>query len=261
VHAEWTKLRTVPSTAWTALAAVGLTVALTALATASVDTSGCPPPQTGCDEDTTLLSLSGVYLGQVAVVVLAVQAVSAEYESMMIRATLMANPRRGAVLTAKAAVVAAAVLGVGLLGVLGALLAGRAILPGNGFTAATGYPPPSLADAPTFRAVAGTVLYLGLVGLLSLGVAAAVRHTAAAVTAVLSVLYLPLILTLFLPLPEHTRDMILKSAPMTAGLAVQATVRRADSVPIGPWAGLGVLAAYAAASLLLGYTMLKTRDA
>jgi ABC-2 type transport system permease protein len=262
VHAEWTKLRTVPSTAWTALAVVGFTVALTALATASVDTSGCPPPQAGCDEDTTLLSLSGVYLGQVAVVVLAVQAVSAEYESMMIRTTLMANPRRGGVLMAKAAVVTATVLGAGLLGVIGALLAGRAILPGNGFTAANGYPPLSLTDEPTFRAATGTVLYFGLVGLLSLGVAAAVRHTAGAITTVLSMLYLPLILVLLLPsLTEHTRDMILKYAPMTAGLAVQATVERADSVPIGPWAGLGVLAAYAAGSVILGYALLRTRDA
>jgi ABC-2 type transport system permease protein len=261
VHAEWTKLRTVPSTAWTALAAVGFTVALSALTTGSVDTSGCPPPQTGCDEDTMLLSLSGVYLGQIAIVVLAVQAVSAEYESMMIRTTLAANPRRGAVLAAKASVVTATVLGVGLLGALGALLAGRAILPGNGFTAANGYPPPSLGDEPTLRAVAGTVLYLGLVGLLSLGVAAAVRHTAAAITAVLSLLYVPFILTLVLPLSEHIRGMILKHAPMTAGLAVQATVERADSVPIGPWAGLGVLAAYAVAGMLLGYAMLRLRDA
>jgi hypothetical protein len=261
VHAEWTKLRTVPSTAWSILALVAFTAALSALVTSAVDTSGCPPPTAGCDEDTTLLSLSGVYLGQIAVVLLAVLAVSAEYDTMMIRTTLAANPRRGAVFTAKAAVVTATVLGAGLLGVLGALLAGRAILPGNGFTAANGYPPPSLADEPTLRAVVGTVLYLGLVGLLSLGVAAAVRHSAAAITTVLAMLYIPFILALTLPLPAHTREMILKYSPMTAGLAVQATVERADSVPIGPWAGLGVLAAYAGAGVLLGYAMLRIRDA
>jgi ABC-2 type transport system permease protein len=55
--------------------------------------------------------------------------------------------------------------------------------------------------------------------------------------------------------------MIEKFSPMTAGLAVQATVKRLDSVPIGPWAGLGVLAAYTTAGMLLGYTLLKVRDA
>jgi ABC-2 type transport system permease protein len=261
LHAEWTKLRTVPSTAWSMLALAALTVALSSLTTAAVDTSGCPPPQTGCDEDTTLLSLSGVYLGQIAAVVLAVLAVSTEYDSMMIRTTLAAEPRRGRVLTAKAAVVTVTVLGAGLVGVLGAILAGRTILPGNGFTAANGYPPPSLADEPTLRAVIGTVLYLGLVALFSLGVAAAVRHAAAGITIVMAMLYVPFILTLILPLTPDTREMILKYSPMTAGLAVQATVERADSVPIGPWAGLGVLAAYTAAGVLAGYTMLRMRDA
>jgi ABC-2 type transport system permease protein len=261
LHAEWTKLRTVPSTAWAVLGLVGMTVALSALTTASVDTSGCPPPTTGCDEDTTLLSLSGVYLGQVAVVLLAVLAVSAEYESMMIRTTLAANPSRGAVFTGKAAVVTGTVLGAGVLGVLGALVAGRTILPGNGFTAANGYPPPSLAYGPTLRAVVGTVLYLGLVALLSLGVGTALRHTAAGITTMLAVLFVPLILTLVLPLPGSTREAIQKYSPMTAGLAVQATVDRADRVPIGPWAGLGVLAGYAATGTALGYTVLRTRDA
>lgn len=260
LHAEWTKLRTVPSTLWSLLGILAFTVAVTVLVTSAIDTSGCPPPTTGCDEDTTALSLSGVYLGQVAVVVLAALALSAEYDSMMIRTTFAANPRRGGVFTAKATVVTVAVLGASVLGVLGSLVAGRSVLPGNGFTAANGYPPPSLADEPTLRAVVGTTLYLTLVGLLSLGVAAIVRHTAAAITTPLAILYIPFIVVLIVPMPVETREMIQKYSPMTAGLAVQATVERADSVPIGPWAGLGVLAAYAGAAVVLGYTVLKIRD-
>ena len=38
---------------------------------------------------------------------------------------------------------------------------------------------------------------------------------------------------------------------MTAGLAIQATTDL-RSLPISPWAGLGVLAAWAAAALLVG---------
>jgi ABC-2 type transport system permease protein len=258
VHAEWTKLRTVPSTAWLLLAATALTVALSAAATASVNTSLCHSP-TDCLEDTTKLSLTGVWLGQTAVAVLAVLAMTTEYGTRTIQATLAADPRRVRVLAAKAAVVTAAVLAAGTLGVLGSLAAGRALLPGNGFTPANGYPPLSLTDEPTLRAAAGTVLYLALVALLSLGLAAVIRDTAGAVTTVLSLLYLFPILAAFVK-NEHWQERIRELAPTTAGLAIQAT-QRLDTLPIGPWAGLGVVAGYAAAALLLGATIFTARDA
>jgi hypothetical protein len=47
---------------------------------------------------------------------------------------------------------------------------------------------------------------------------------------------------------------------MTAGLAIQAT-KGLDQLPIRPWAGLGVLAAYAGAAMLLGAALFKLRDA
>jgi ABC-2 type transport system permease protein len=48
--------------------------------------------------------------------------------------------------------------------------------------------------------------------------------------------------------------------PMTAGLAIQATTGL-RGLPTSPWAGLGVLAAWAAASLLAGGLLLRLRDA
>jgi ABC-2 type transport system permease protein len=51
-----------------------------------------------------------------------------------------------------------------------------------------------------------------------------------------------------------------KYSPTTAGLAVQATTGL-DGLPIGPWAGLGVLAAYAGAAMLGAAVLLKVRDA
>lgn len=260
VHAEWTKLRTVPSAAWSLLALVALPVALGALVTAGIDPPACAPATAGCAPDPAVVSLSGVYLGQLAVVLIAVLAVSTEYDTMMIRTTLAADPRRGTVLAAKALVVTAAVLGAGLLGVLGSVIAGRAVLSGNGFTAADGFPPPSLADGPTLRAALGTVVYLGLVALLCLGVAAAVRHTAAAVTAAMAILYLPVLLALIVPMSAQAQQRVQRYSPMSAGLAVQTTAERADR-PIGPWPGLGVLAGYAAAGTVLGYFLLRSRDA
>ena len=258
IHAEWTKLRTVRSTGWLVLAVVGCTVATGALTTYSVDTSLCATP-TSCDEDTVKLSLFGTYLGQVAVVMLAALAATTEYDTYLIRLTLAADPRRIRVLAAKAAVVCVVVLASATVGLLSSFAAARGILPGNGFTAANGYPPLSLGDGSTLRAYGGTVLYFGLIGLLSLGVGTAVRHTAGALSTVLALLFVTPIVAQFLNDPQ-VRDLLNKWSPMSAGLAIQAT-RRIGDLPIGPWAGLGVLAGYAAAAMLLGAVMFAVRDA
>jgi ABC-2 type transport system permease protein len=49
-------------------------------------------------------------------------------------------------------------------------------------------------------------------------------------------------------------------APTTAGLAIQATTNLRN-LPIAPWAGLGVLAAWAGGTLLAGGLLLRLRDA
>jgi ABC-2 type transport system permease protein len=258
VRAEWTKLRTVPSTPWLLAATVGLTVVGSVGALASVDTSQCPTP-TECFEDTTKLSLTGIWLGQAAVVVLGVQAMSSEYGTGTIGSTLAANPSRRLVLLAKVTAVATAALVAGVLGVLGSLAAGRAILAGNGFTSANGYEPLSLADGPTLRAAAGTVLYLALVALLSLGIATAVRDTAGAITGVLTLLYgFPIVAELVSdPRWQHRLE---RYGPMEAGLSVQNTMRL-DELPIAPWPGLGVLATYAGFALVSGLMLFQLRDA
>jgi len=142
--------------------------------------------------------------------------------------------------------------------VLGALLAGRLILPGHGFTAAHGYALLSLARGPTLRAAVGSVLYLALIALLSLGVATAVRSSAAAIGIVLGLLYLFPIIAAVVP-DAHWQRHLQQIAPMTAGLAVQATVN-VRNLPISPWGGLGMLAAWAAAAVLVGALLLKLRD-
>ena len=96
----------------------------------------------------------------------------------MIRTTLTAMPHRVTVLGAKAAILTGLVLAAGTIAVLGSVLTGRLILPGHGFTAARGFPPLSLGDGPVLRAAAGSVLYLALIALLSLGTATAVRDPA-----------------------------------------------------------------------------------
>ncbi|MFF2185368.1 ABC transporter permease [Streptomyces sp. NPDC058155] len=254
LHAEWTKLRTVPSTWWLLLAVVVLTVTLGAAATGTVSTDQCPSPDE-CHEDTVKLSLTGVWLGQAAVGAFGVLAMSSEYGTGTIHATLAAVPGRARVLAAKAAVVTGGALAAGTLAVLGSLLAGRLILPGNGFSAA----PLSLAEGPTLRAAVGTVLYFGLTALLALGVAALVRDTAGAITTVLGLLYaLPAVVELVGN--EEWRERIREWAPASAGLAVQAT-KNLEGLPISPWSGLAVLAGWAGAGLLAGAAVFRLRDA
>ncbi len=251
LRAEWTKLRTVASTGWLLLGAVVLTVAVSAVA----DIAGICTSSAGCHPDVTRLSLTGAGVGQAMVAVLAVLAVTAEYGTGMIRATLAAVPCRTAALTAKAAVVTGLTLAAGTAAVLSCVLAGALILPGHGLR----YPALSLADGPLLRAAAGTVLYLALIALFSLGVAAAVRDAAVAIGAVLGLLYLFPILGQVVASPAWQRHLE-QLGPMTAGLEIQASTGLRH-LPIAPWAGLGVLAAWAAAALLAGGILLCRRDA
>jgi len=255
VHAEWTKLRTVPGTPWLLAAAIVLTVAVSIAATAG---TRCPAGA-ACPADTTKLSLTGVEVGQAVVAILAVLGISGEYSTGMIRATFTAMPRRAAVLAAKACVTTAPVLAAGVIAVAGSLLAGRLILPGHGFTADRGFALVSLADGPVLRAAVGSVLYLALIALLSLGIATVVRDSAVAIGLVLGLLYLfPIVATLAAN-PQWQRHLE-QIGPMTAGLEIEATTGL-RSLPISPWAGLGVLAAWAAAALLIGGLLLRLRDA
>jgi ABC-2 type transport system permease protein len=251
-RAEWTKLRTLASTYWLLIGTVILTVGVSATVAATThDTSGS-------GQDLTKLSLTGVYLGQTLIAVLAVLAISEEYGNGMIRTTLTAVPRRLLFLSAKATNVAGLAVVSGLVATAGCLAAGRIMLPSDGLNPAHGYALVSITHGPTLRAAAGSVIYLALIALLSLGVATAIRDTAVSIGAVLGLLYLPLLLAQVVsdPLRRHIQQI----APMPAGLAIQATTSL-RSLPIAPLAGLGVLAAWAAASLLLAAVLLRLHDA
>jgi ABC-2 type transport system permease protein len=259
LHAEWTKLRTLAATWWLLAAAAALTVAVSAAVSLAVQCrlSGCAPAQTGADP--ARISLAGVDLGQAVVALLAGNAVGGEYGTGMIRVTLAATPRRPTMLAAKAVVVTGWALAAGIVAVLGSVLAGRLILPGRGLSAANGYVLVSLGNGPDLRAALGSVLYLALIALLALGVTAAVRDSAAGVGLVLGLLYLfPIVSSV---IPDHVLARHLEQiAPMTAGLDIQATTGL-RSLPLTPWQGLGVLAAWAAAALVLGGLLLRLRDA
>ena len=254
VHAEWTKLRTVSSTGWLLLTAIVLIVGVSTLETA---VTKCPA---SCGEDTTKLSLTGILVGQAAVAALAVVVMTGEYSSGMIRITLTAVPRRVTALAAKAIVLTSVMLAAGAISVLGSVLAGRYFLPGNGFTGANGSVALSLSAGPTLRAAAGSVLYLALVALLSLGLATAIRDSGASIAVLLGLLYIVPLFTQLGVLDPRWEHRLQQWSPMSAGLAIQVT-RGLRTLPIGPWPGLGVLALWTAWALVLGGLVLCLRDA
>jgi ABC-2 type transport system permease protein len=254
LHAEWTKLRTVASTGWLLLGGAVLTIAVSAAADAAAT---CPSG--GCQADPAKLSLTGVQAGQAIVAVIAVLAVSNEYSTGMIRITLTAMPRRLTVLTAKASLVAGLVFTVSAVAVLASVLAGRLILPGHGFMPAHGYLPLSLGHGPVLRAACGSIFYLALIALLSLGITTAVREPAVAIGLVLGLLYLfPLVTSVISN--QHWQRHLEQIGPMTAGLYIQATVNL-SSLPLTPWQGLGVLALWTAGALIIGALIFRFRDA
>jgi ABC-2 type transport system permease protein len=253
VRAEWTKLTTVRTTAWLLATAVVLTVGVSTL---TVEIVKCPA---SCGADTTKTSLTGVMLGQAIVAVLAAAVMTGEYSTGMISATITAMPRRLIMLAAKSITVSVLVLVAGAVSVFGSLLAGRIFLPHNGFTHPADLVPLSAYYGPTLRAAVGSVLYLALIGLFSLGVATAVRESGVAITLVLGLIYVvPIVGGLILD--PHWERRFERYAPTNAGLAIQATKGLAK-LPIGPWEGLGVLAVWALVAMVAGGLVLRLRDA
>ena len=142
---------------------------------------------------------------------------------------------------------------------LASVLAGGLLLSRHDIDAAHGYEALSLGSGPVLRAAAGSVLYLALIGLLGLGIATAVRDSAVAIGVVLALLYLFPIITNVISSQTWQRHMD-QISPMTAGLYIQATTNL-RALPLTPWQGLGVLAAWAAGAILAGGLLLRFRDA
>jgi ABC-2 type transport system permease protein len=250
--AEWTKLRTVRSTAWALLAVVALTVGLSAFVCSALDTDAGAQS----DNDSVMPSVAGVYISQIAVVALAVQAVTMEYATGMIRTTFLATPGRGRVLAAKAIVLGAVTLVVGLAASVASFLVGQPILAGNGFVATP------LSHGAALRSVVGSGLYLAVLALFGLGVGTILRRPAGAVSTMIGLLFGPLIVAMFLP--GQAQRLLLDYGPMTAGLAIQLTKPAGiivGTVPPAPWTGFTVFCGYAAAALLAAFWLISHCDA
>ena len=209
--------------------------------------------------------LVGAFFGLIAVVVVAAMFITAEYRRGLIRTTFAAGPRRGQVLAAKAIVIGAVSFVVGVVAALAAIPIYTRIATGNGNYI---YPLNALTEV---RLVAGTAALLAIAAVLALAAGAALRRSAIAVTTVIVVIVLPYVIAVTNLLPAGASQWMLRLAP-AAAFSIQQAIPNYPQVsnvctaasgcyPLAPWAGLGVLCAWAAAALALAVFLLRRRDA
>jgi ABC-2 type transport system permease protein len=248
LRSEWTKLRSVRSTAWSALATVALLVGIGVLICTL--RAARPASEVSGNFDPAAMSLTGVHLAQFAIGVLGVLVVTGEYATGTIRTSLAAVPRRLPLLWGKVATIAVLVLATCLPGALVAFVVGQSIL-------APKHLDVGLSDPGVLRAVIGSALYLTAVGLLGLSLGALLRNTTGSVAALFGVLFAPQIVAAFLP--SDWSDAIVKYMPEPAGTVI--TNAQPDPASLGPWTGLGLFCGYIAVVLALAAWQLRRRDA
>ncbi|MGD0875567.1 MAG: ABC transporter permease subunit [Acidimicrobiales bacterium] len=247
---EWTKLRSLRSTMWTLGLTVVLGIGISALATAETRAHWSSMSLgSRLSFDPTSTSLIGVFFGQLTIGVLGVLVMTGEYGSGTIRATLAAAPRRALVLAAKAAVFGFVALVIAETVSFLSYFLGQALL-----TAPAAHT--TLSSPGALRAVAGSGIYLGLIGLVALGLATIIRHTAGSISAFLGILLvLPILVH---ALPNSLANQIEKFMPDQIGASV-VSLHQSDA--FGAWTGLLLMCGYAVVLLVAGGVLLVRRDA
>lgn len=250
LQSEWTKLRTVRSTMWTLGLTVVIGVGIAAVATAETRAHWSSMALvTRLTFDPVATSLAGALFAQLTVGILGVLAVSAEYGTGTIRATFAAAPRRPLVLVAKVVVFGSIALIVSEVATFASFFLGQSLL-----TAPA--PHATFATPGAWRAVVGTGLYLCVIGLFALGLAAIIRHTAGAITAFVAVLLvLPIVVH---ALPRSIANAAERYFPGHIGVAMIAL--HPDPHSFAPWTGFGLLCGYTVVALVVGGVLLVRRD-
>lgn len=254
LHSEWTKIRSVRSTFWTLVSAAVLTVGLSAIVCAVFVAQLSNLKQADLDVfDAASTSLTGGILAQFAIAVFGVLVITGEYATGTIRTTFAAVPQRLRVLGAKVIVFAAVTFTVTLAACLAAFFIGQAILSTKDLGVTIGAP-------NAVRTIAGTALYLTILGLLSIGIGTLLRKTAGGICAIVGILFVLPVLAGFLP---SSLDSIQKFLPSNAGQAILYVGAQGDGAPaqLSPWIGMGVFALYALATLVAAGVLLQRRDA
>jgi len=252
-RSEWTKIRSLRSTYWTFMVTAALTIGLGSLFSLG-RTSG---RSSGRDPLTANFNAAGfafnaMFLSQLAIGVLGVLIITAEYSSGMIRTSFTAVPQRGSLLAVKATVFALVTFVVAALTTFATFFASQAIL--NRGTLNLGV---SITSPHALRIVIGAALYLTVCSLLGVALGALLRSTAAAITALAGLLFILPILMNFLPVSWH-RDTIAQWLPSNAGM--QIIEKTTQPLQFSPWVGLAVFAGWVVLAFAAALVLLRRRD-
>lgn len=184
--AEWIKFRSVRSSYWALFAA-----AVSSLLVGILIAYGfrdqwlhwTPAQRAASDSSALGISFDGFQFSQLVAGALGVLVIGAEYSTGLIRTTFAAVPLRASVLFAKAAVLGAITLVVGLVLALAAFFPVQAILHGIGLGV-------SITSPGVPRAILSVSCYMAVVALIGVGFGALLRYTAGALAAVFGLLFL-----------------------------------------------------------------------
>ncbi|HZE33185.1 MAG TPA: ABC transporter permease, partial [Actinoallomurus sp.] len=252
--AEWTKIRSVRSTVWSLVLLIvldlGFTALLTSLTVSQWENANPSDRATLMADPTSTILGSGFFLSQLTICVLGVMVVASEYSTGMIRASLLAVPKRLPMLAAKSTVFGLLILVLGVAVSFVSFFIGAAILHSKA--------PVELGDPGVLRAVVGGGLYLAMLGLFALALGSIIRHTAAGITGVIG--FVLVLAPLAALLPGKLGDHIHAYLPSEAGHLV-AQAHQAPNDLLTPWQGYGVFAIWTAVLLVIAAILLKRRDA
>ncbi|MCO5969614.1 ABC transporter permease [Actinoallomurus soli] len=248
--AEWLKLRTARST-WYCLGVVALIAGLMALpAWYSARLWDGLPPARRASMEVSSLPEQACWAAYLVMGVLGVLAITSEYSTGMIRATLTAVPRRRTALVAKAGVVAVVALAAGEATGFTVLAAARLII----------------GDRPIHgqETHLGRILMSGVVvmvfALVGLSVGALLRSTAGAIVVVAGLWHIVPVLVHLLPAPWSDRFGSLMPAALVEEIAGSGGQNSIYGAGLPPAAAVAVLVAYVVVPLGAAGIALERRD-
>lgn len=254
---EWIKLRSMRATTVTS----GLTILL-AIGIGLLVSFFAKPTYYG---DATSESMSGLALGQLAVGILGVMAVTSEYASGTIRPSLMAVPNRWRFYFAKILIVAVLCFILGEITAFGSFGIGQAIFHSRIHDSASGGAPfhvvsASITQRHVLRAVFGAGLYLTALGLIGAAFGFIFRSTPVGIVLVLAMVFvIPIILAI---VDSAANVSIERYFPTAAGGQIfQINSTPQSPAVMAPWTGFGDMLGFTAFVLVIGWFVLSSRDA
>ncbi|MFJ5800845.1 ABC transporter permease [Streptomyces decoyicus] len=194
--------------------------------------------------DPVLPAYFGLNIGQFGAIVCGVLAVAGEWSSGSIRVSPAAVPRRGLLFAGKLVTVGGLALAVGLVAGFVSVTGGQALLGEAGVSA---------GSPGVVRSAVGCGIYFGLLAVFSAGVAALLRSPVGT---------LSLLVPLFLSLGPlfGSLDATRKVSQFLPDRAGQQILHLAPEGALGAWAGIAVMAGWAAPAAAAGLWSLLRRD-